>query len=314
MGCFLGGMLARGGHEVTVLTREKDAAVLRADGIMVKTEAAGQFAVPVHATTDAAEVGIVELVLFCVKTYDTTIAARQIQSLVGDETIILTIQNGVDSAERIGEVVRAGHVVSGAAYFSATREGPGVVMKGGGLGGRLVIGDRLGTTSPWAERVARAFAGTEIEVQVHADIRTALWEKLLFIASMGAVCALTRLPIGLVVTCPETDSLLRGIMEEVIAVARASGANPATEAVERTLASLHQPSAAHGRPSQYHDLAAGRRLEISAFNGMVVRRGQRYGIPTPLNFALYAALKPFASGAPDEAALARPALTVSLAR
>ncbi len=297
VGGYLGAMLARAGEEITFLARGANLDALRERGITIQTQTAGTFSVPVAATDAPAAVGNVDLVLVCVKTYDTVVAAGKMGLLIGPETAILTIQNGIDNAERIAAETRAGQVIAAAIYFGGTLEAPGVITKLGGLGGRIVLGDPAGGPRLHAERIAHVFHGAGFEAQVHPNIRIALWEKFLFIVSMGSVCALTRLPIGPLVACAETSQLLRGVVAEGVAVARASGVALSEETVEKTLGMM-QRSPPQARPSQYYDIEAGRRLETDAFNGKIVGLGQEYGIPTPLNFALYAALKPFVDGAP----------------
>ncbi len=297
VGGYLGAMLARAGEEVTFIARSANLVAIRERGVTIQTQTAGTFSVPVAATDAPAEIGHVDLVLVCVKTYDTVTAAGQMRPLIGPETAVLTIQNGIDNAERIAAETRAGQVLAAAIYFGGTLEAPGMITKLGALGGRIVLGDPARGPGRHAERIAQVFNGAGFEAQVHPDIRVALWEKFLFIVSMGSVCALTRLPIGSLIACEETSQFLGGVVAEGVAVARASGVALSEEAVEKTLGMM-QRSPPQARPSQYYDIEAGRRLEVDAFNGKIVRLGREHGIATPLNFALYAALKPYVDGAP----------------
>lgn len=295
-GGYFGGLLARSGEDVTFIARGAHLAALRTNGLRVTSRLAGDFTVPVAATDDPSTVGAVDLALFCVKAYDTGTAAELSRPLVGPETVVLPLQNGIDSAERIGAVVGLDHVIGGVALITSTIEAPGVIAQTAGLG-KILLGELTGGTSTRTERLLDAFQRAGIAAELHPAIRTALWEKFIFICAFSGVTALARLPIGPILASPACSALLRGIMEEVAAVARATGISVPDDGVERgfALAGGFEPWA---RGSLYHDLMAGRRLEMEILNGTVVRLGQDHAIPTPLNFAVYAALQPYAEGAP----------------
>jgi 2-dehydropantoate 2-reductase len=295
-GGYFGGLLARAGEVVTFIARGATLAALRADGLTVESRLEGTFTVPVHATDDATTVAPVDLVLFCVKSYDTTTAARQIRPLLGPETVILSVQNGVDNEERIAEVVGPTPVIGAIAGVSAHSQTPGVIVIDQEPG-ELRFGELTGGTSPRTERLLRVFQRAPFTATLHPDIRTQLWEKFVFICALSGVTSLVRLPIGPILRYPETTQLFRGVMAETAAVGRARGVGLPDERVEYWFqVSREINPAVYG--SMYHDLAAGRRLEVEALNGTVVRFGHDLGIPTPLNFAIFAALKPYADGAP----------------
>jgi 2-dehydropantoate 2-reductase len=297
-GGYFGGLLARAGEDVTFIARGAHLAAIREHGLTVKSRTVGDFSIsPARATDDAASVGPVDLILFCVKTYDTIPAAEACRALVGPETALLSVQNGVDNEERIGAIIGAGHVLGGIAGVSAVIEAPGVVAE---LGAPAFIrlGELDGGVSSRVERIAETFRHAGITTEALADIRVALWEKFLFICALSGVTALTRLPLGPIRDCPETWALYRGVMEEVAAVGRAEGVALSADVVDRWLAfSGRAPATMYG--SMYQDLAAGRRLEVAWLNGTVAQLGARHGIATPLNFAIFAALKPYADGAPQ---------------
>jgi len=161
-----------------------------------------------------------------------------------------------------------------------------------------VLGELSGGTSARTERLRDALQGAGIAAEVHPDIRVVLWQKFLFICAFSGVTALTRLPIGTVLADPVTYVLFRGTSEEVEAVARAGGIDLPADCVEQaiTQAAAVEP---WGRGSLYGDLAGGRRLELESLNGEVVRLGRERGIETPLNFAIYAALRPYVDGGPE---------------
>ncbi len=295
-GGYFGGLLARAGEDVTFIARGATLAALRAGGLTVESRLEGTFTVPVHATDDPATVGPVGLVLFCVKAYDTATAAGQIRPLVGPETVILSVQNGVDNEERIAEVVGPAPVIGAIAGVSAHSRGPGEIVLDHEPG-ELSFGELAGGTSPRTERLLHVFQRAPFTAMLHPDIRVQMWEKFVFICALSGVTSLVRLPVGPILRHPETTRLFRGVMAETVAVGRARGVDLPDERVDEWFqAATEINPMVYG--SMYHDLAAGRRLEVEALNGTVVRFGQDHRIPTPLNFAIFAALQPYADGAP----------------
>ncbi len=295
-GGFFGGLLAKAGEEVTFVARGAHLEAIRAKGLTVKSVLAGNFTIPAKATDDPREIGPVDLVLFCVKAYDNALAAEQIRPLIGAETIVLSVQNGVDNEEQIGSAIGREHVVGCVSYISSTIESPGVISQTAGPG-RIVLGEMEGGVSPRTERIQKTLKNAGIAAEVHPDIQVALWQKFITICGANGVTALTRLPMGLILACEEARQLLKGTMEEVEAVARAKGARVPQGIVEQSMAffSSLEPSM---RGSMYYDLAADRRLELDILNGAVFRLGQEHGIATPFNFVIYAALKPYMNGRP----------------
>ena len=297
-GGAFGGLLARAGRDVTFIARGATLAALRERGLTLRSAQLGEVALPVRATDDPGAVGPVDLILFCVKSYDTEAAAAAMRPLVGPDTVVLSVQNGIDNEERIAAIVGTRAVLGAVAGVSAQAEAPGVIAIKQGPN-FLRFGELAGGTSPRAERALAAFEGVGFPVELHPDIRLLLWDKFAFICAFSGVTSLTRLPIGPILACPETRELYRGAMAEVVAARRAGGVALPEGLVDRWLAaSAEFNPAIHG--SMYYDLAAGRRMELDGLNGTVARLGREYGIPTPLNFAIYAALKPFADGPPAE--------------
>jgi 2-dehydropantoate 2-reductase len=294
-GGYFGGLLARAGEDVTFIARGAHLDAIRASGLTVRSRLAGDFTAPVRATDDPAAVGPVDLVLFCVKAYDTETAARQARPLVGPATVVLPVQNGIDSAERIGAIVGAGHVLGGVAAVSSVVEAPGVIHHRAGPD-VIRVGELEGPPSARAERVVDALRRAGIKAEQRPDIRVALWEKFVLICGLSGLTALTRLPIGAVLAVDETRALLVAVMEETAAVGRAEGVPLPPDVAARTLAFLAGADPAL-RGSLYFDLAAGRRLELETLHGTVVRLGRRRDVPTPASFAVYAALKPYEHGA-----------------
>ena len=294
-GGYFGGLLARAGEDVSFLAHGKQLEALRTHGLTVKSRLAGTFSLPVHATSDPQEIGAVDLVLFCVKTYDTTAASEGLHLFMGPETVVLPIQNGIDAAEQLSGEVGMEHLVGGVAYVTSQIESPGVIAQTAGSGS-IELGELAGGQSERTERLQRVLRHAGISAELPPDIRVTLWEKFLFICAFSGVTALTRLPLGQVFAYQETSELLKAVMKEGEAVSRASGIALPVDIVERHYATLQalEPSA---MGSMAFDLLAGRRLEIEALNGTMVRLGKEHNLSLPFNYAIYAALKPYTNGA-----------------
>lgn len=295
-GGYFGGLLARAGEDVTFIARGAHLEALRTRGLTVKSRLAGDFAGPAQAVEDPRDVGPVDVILFCVKSYSTAEAVRKIRPLVGPGTVILSVQNGIDSAERIAEAVGPRPVLGAVAMVSSTIESPGVVAQTAGPG-KIVFGELGGGPSDRTKALLEMFRRAGIAAEVHPDIRIALWQKFIFICGLSGVTTLTRLPIGPILATPETKALFRETMAEVETVARAEKVAVPVGSADQALAQAAglEP---WFRGSLYYDLAAGRPLELETLNGTVVRLGRRHDIATPMNFAIYAALRPYADGPP----------------
>jgi len=292
VGGYYGGLLARSGQEVTFVARGAHLAAIRSDGLRVES-VHGDFTVrPAQATDHAAEGGPVELVLVTVKSYDLEAAAEAARSLVGPGTAVLPLLNGLDTAERLAAVLGNEPVLAGLTHISSSVVAPGVIRQISPVR-RITFGERDGEISPRAERIHDVLAASGAEVVLTPAVDVALWEKFLFIASISGVCCLARQPIGAVLDTAETRQLYVDALREVEAVARARGIALAPDIVERTL-QLSAGFAPETRPSLLVDLEAGRRLELEAMSGTVVRYGRDAGVETPVHGVIYAALKPSA--------------------
>jgi 2-dehydropantoate 2-reductase len=299
LGCLFGGLLAQSGADVTLIARGANLAALRERGLDVQLLGGERFHVDVPATDDPAEVGPVDAILFCVKTYDVESAARQALPLIGPETLVLPVQDGVEAAEQTGAIVGEDHVVAaGVGVTGATLEQPGVVVQKS-PNVRLTFGPDRATEGWRSERIRDALVAAGILALVSPDVERELWEKLVFALAGLGFMTLTRLPLGRTLACPETVEVVRGLFEEGVAVGRARGVPLPDDLPELTIERMHGLAAANpgGRGSMYFDLIAGKRLELEAINGAVVRMGREAGIPTPLNGLVYGALKPYVDGA-----------------
>lgn len=296
-GGYFGGLLARAGEEVTFIARGAHLEAMRKNGLAIKSVLAGDFIIPAKATADPGDIGTVDFVLFCVKSYDNAAAIDRIRPLIGSETIVLSVQNGIDNEEQIGKVVGPEHIVGCVSYVSSTIESPGVINQTAGPG-KIVLGEMKGGKSTRTGSLQRTLQNAGIAAELHSDIKVALWQKFITICGANGITALTRLTMGEILACEETSHLLKGTMEEVEAVGQATGTRLPQGCVGQSMAffSTLEPSM---RGSMYYDLAGARRLELDVLNGAVLRLGREHGIPIPINFAIYAALKPYADGRPS---------------
>ena len=288
-------MLAKAGEDVTFIAPGAHLEAIKANSLKVKTPHAGEFTIDAKATDDPSEIGPVDLVMFCVKTYDTEAAAHQIRSLVGHDTMVACPQNGVDSAERIEPIIGPGHFIPCVSYVNSIIENPGVIALK--FAGMTSLGELDGGMTPRIDLLIKTFERAGINVELRSDMRAYLWEKFAAFCGFAAVEVLTRLPLGPILACPETNDLCLRALNEVVEVGQAMRVELPDDLPDRIGEVVASMPPTH-RPSMYYDLNDGRRLELEALNGTVVRLGREYGVDTPMNFAIYAALKPYVDGAP----------------
>lgn len=294
VGGYFGGLLARSGAEVTFVARGEHLRALQARGLILRT-VRESFTIPVKATDEPRTIGPVDLVLFCVKSYDTESAGRALPDLLAPGGVVLTLQNGIDNEEKLEAFVGKGRVLGGAAYILSTITEPGVITQTGGPC-KIVFGELTEASTERGRRTLEACRKAGFPCELTMNIRKVLWEKFLFICALGGMTAVTRLPLGEILGHPETREMFREIMVEIHALARAAGVALEEDLVPRML-TFAEALDKGSRSSLYHDLATGRRLELDALNGTVVELGQRHRVPTPMNFAITACLRPYALGA-----------------
>ncbi len=280
VGCYYGGMLARAGHHVVLIARPDHVRTITQDGLRMETRQFDE-RVRLAASTDAAAAQGAELVLFCVKSTDTEAAGRQLAPHLAPGALLLTLQNGVDNADRLRTVQP--HTVAAAVVYVATEmAGPGHVRHHGR--GELVI-----EPSPTSNAVASALIAAGVPTEVSPNVRGALWAKLILNCAYNALSAVAQLPYGRVVQGQGVAEVMRDVVDECLAVARADGievqGNP-HEAVRQLAGTM---------PGQFsstaQDLARAKPTEIDYLNGFVVRRGEALGIATPANRVLHTLVK-----------------------
>jgi 2-dehydropantoate 2-reductase len=281
VGCYFGGMLARAGHDVTMIARPQHVEAMVRDGLRMETKAFDE-RVRVKAVTEPAGARDADLVLFCVKSTDTEPSGRQLGPFLRPDTLVLCLQNGVDNAERLRGVLPGHEVAAAVVYVATEMAGPGHLKHHGR--GELVI-----EPSRASERVAQALAAAGVPTEISANVRGALWLKLILNCAYNAISAIAQRPYGENVRGEGIWDVMHDVVDECLAVARADGvqvAGDAHAAARKLVESM---------PSQYsstaQDLARGKPTEIDFLNGYVVRRGQALGIATPANRVLWALVK-----------------------
>lgn len=293
VGGYFGALLHRGGLDVTLIARGRHLEAIKAHGLRIKSTQ-GDLTVPAKAVGDPRAVGPVDLILFCVKSYDTESAARQCLPIVQESTAILCLQNGVDNEEKIAMVAGGEKVLGGVAYIGAGVSEPGVVVHT--AEGRIVFGEMRGGVSERVRCLEQIFRDAGFPAEVSSNIQAILWGKLCWNAAFNALNTLVGGDVRVLVERPETRTLARQAMEEVRAVANANNVPLSADLAERLL-TWTDTAAGAMKTSTRQDLEAGKRLEVEALNGAVVRKGEAAGVPTPFNFALYALLKAIDPGA-----------------
>jgi len=298
VGGYYGAKLQRAGHRVTFLARGAHLAAMRRSGLRVESPL-GDFEVAVDATDDPVSVGPADVVVLAVKTYDNDTALRALPPLVGQRSVVLTLQNGVDSVDEVAAAVGRPAVVGGATYVATAIARPGLIVQTG-THRRIVFGEVFGdlpTLSERVQRIAEVFTGADIQAEPVGDARVPLWEKFVYLAPFAAFTGAARLPAGHIWSDPPAREMFLAAVEEVALVARGEGVPIAADLPDRIVAYMDALPPAT-RSSLLIDLSLGKPIEVEALQGSVVRRGRALGLSTPIMSALYAVLRPHAAGPP----------------
>ncbi len=290
VGGYFGGRLAAAGNSVAFVARGKTLEALRHEGLQVESTL-GNISLPeVEATDDSAEVGPVDAVVLGVKAWQVPEVAEILRPLIGEATAVLPLQNGVEASDQLVDALGQRHVLGGMCRIVSYAVAPGKIRHQG-VEPFVAVGELDNRKSERVERLAAAFADAGVETKIAPDIVSSIWQKLLFIAPVSGLGAVTRVPAGEMRSSRETYRLLREAMEEVAAVARARGVSLDDDAVDKTMKFFD------GLPddvtsSMQRDIMDGRPSELEALNGVVVRYGGESGVATPVNLGVYAALAP----------------------
>ena len=290
LGSYFGGRLAKAGNDVIFIARGAMLEVLRKEGLRVESPL-GNFALPkVHATSDPTGVGLVDAVFVTTKAWQVAEAAQQIRSTIGPETIVVPLQNGVEAYGQLAAVLGSEHVLEAMCHILAMVTAPGVVRHAGAKA-LITVGERNNMRTQRLERLVECLSAAELDTRIPDNIQVALWEKFEFVASFGAVGAVTRAPAGVIRSLPEARSLLERAVQEIAGLARASDIPVPNESVASTM-KLVDSAPADATSSMQRDLVAGRPSELEAQSGAIVRLGFASHFPTPVHEIIYNALLP----------------------
>jgi 2-dehydropantoate 2-reductase len=297
VGGYYGAKLARVGHDVTFVARGAHLTAIRERGLHIKSSELGDFVAHGAAEEDTSKVGPVQLVLVAVKTYDNPTALPLLTPMLGRDTTVLTVQNGVDSPNDVAAIAGEERTLGGTTYIATALEAPGLIVQTG-THRRIVFGEAFGDlprVSGRVNQIHEVFSGADIQSVPVGDGRVPIWEKFVFLASLAGFTGAARLPIGPVWSDPFTRAQFLAASREIESLARAEGVPVAPDVVDRIIPYIDAIPGSM-RSSLLIDLQQGKRIEVEALQGAVVRRAQKLGIPTPILSTLYAVLKLHAAG------------------
>ena len=295
VGGGFGAALAKAGADVTFLARGAHLTAMKSVGLKVQSPRGDTHLVPTQATDDPAAIGTVDVVLFCVKLWDIESAGEKIKPLIGPDTAVITLQNGVDAPERLIPILGRSAVMGGVAQISASIIAPGVIQQVGTFM-RMVFGEFDGSRSRRAEDFLALCQKAGFDASLSEQILTELWMKFILLASNAGMMALSRQPIGALRDDPDLRPIFVAAYQETIDVGRARGVALPADALERIVElTRHFPPAM--KASMALDLDRGNRLEVPWLSGKVAELGRQLGIPTPTHNMVYAMLKPYVKGA-----------------
>ena len=295
VGGFYGGHLARAGYDVAFIARGSHLAAMRERGLTIDNAPRGRHHIPrVTVTDDPVTIGVVDFVVIAVKLWDTEAAARAVTPLVGPKTAVVSLQNGVIKDDVMRGAFGEAAVIGGVAYVAASLSEPGVIRQTGPMQ-RCILGEYDGRRSERVAQLHEALLDAGIEAEISDDIRRTLWEKYVFLVGLSGSTTTMRSTIGPIREHPQTRVFLCDLMKETVAVGRAHGVNLPEDYAEQRLAFV-DTMAADMTSSMHHDLRSGNPLEVAWLSGGVVQLGQKVGVPTPANRAVWDILALQASG------------------
>lgn len=294
VGGYFGARLAAKDVDVTFIARGAHLQAIRASGLRVESPNGNVHIHPAQATDTPGDVGPVDYVLFTTKLWDTTSAAKAIRPMIGADTAVISLQNGVSARHSLGEILGRGHVMGGLALISSFIAAPGVIRHAGKMA-RVVFGEFDGTHTPRARALLEAFHEAGVDADLADNIERAIWQKFIFLVGLSGVTAVTRQSIGPLREDADTRALLAQVMAETAAVARAKGIEIDPAFLDDRLAFM-DTLPADMTSSMAHDLVQGNRLELDWLSGAVAHMGGELGVDTPANAFIYTTLKLSAAG------------------
>ena len=298
VGGYFGGRLALSDQEVIFIARGRNLAALRTDGLRVDSVDGGFSIAEVTATDSPAEIGPVDVVLVTIKTWQLDAAIASMTPLIGPQTVVVPLLNGVDAPTILSQSFGINHVVIGLVKIIARLEAHAHVNHLGAIP-YIALGEHDNRRSRRAERLTAIFSASGIKADQPEDIHAALWSKFLFVVSWGGMGAVTRAPLGVLRSLPQTRKMMMTAMEEIHRLALSCGVHLPEDVVATTMTFVDSLPAG-GTASLQRDIAAGRPSELDAWNGAVARIGRETGVPTPVNAFIYNCLLPLEKRAGGE--------------
>ena len=297
VGGYFGAKLARLGQEVTFIARGAHLDAIRSKGLRIQSAKLGDFVATAAAESDTAKVGPVDVVLVAVKAYDNPTALPMLQPLIGANTVVLTLQNGVDSVDDVAAVAGEGHVLGGTTYVATALEAPGLIVQTG-VHRTIIFGEVFGDRrriSPRVQAIADVLAAADIHATPVADARVPIWDKFVYLCPFSGFTGASRLAIGHIWKFPHVQEMFYAAAREVAAIATAEGVTISPNRFD-TLQEYMQNIPPTTRSSLLIDLEQGKRIEVEALQGAAVRRASTHSVPVPIVATLYALLKPWEHG------------------
>ena len=297
VGGYFGARLARSGQDVSFVARGAHLAAIRDHGLQIRSAKLGDFVVHATAHDDPSQIGPVDLVLFTVKAYDNPSALDLLPPLIGEETTVLTLQNGVDSADEVAKKVGENHVLGGTTYVATALEAPGLIVQTG-VHRSIVFGEVFGDRNditPRVRAIADIMAPADIQVTAVADGRVPIWDKFVYLAPFSGFTGAARLPIGPLWQDPQLRDMFYAAAREIAALANAEGVTLSPDRFDKLTEYMNNVPPTT-RSSLLIDLEMGKRIEVEALQGAALRRAATHNLPMPIISTLYAVLRPHAGG------------------
>jgi len=297
VGGYFGAKLAKAGQDVTFIARGAHLEAIRARGLDVRSDKLGDFTVRAPAESDTTRVGPVDVAIVSVKAYDNATALPMLTPLIGENTAVLTLQNGVDSVDEVAAIAGASHVLGGTTYVATALEGPGLIVQTG-VHRAIIFGEVSGAMTaitPRVQAIADVLASADIQVTPVADARVPIWDKYVYLAAFSGFTGASRLAIGHIWKYPHVQQMFYAASREIAAIAKAEGVTISANRFD-TLEDYMRHLPPSTRSSLLIDLEQGKRIEVEALQGAAVRRAAKHGVPVPIMSTLYALLKPWENG------------------
>ena len=296
VGGYFGARLARAGQDVTFIARGAHRDAIRERGLEIRSAALGGFVAQAPAESDTARVGPVDVVVVAVKAYDNDTAYPMIAPLLGPDTVVLTLQNGVDNVDQLAGLVGPERVLGGTTYVATALEAPGMIVQTG-VHRSIIFGEVFGARglTPRVQAIAGVMAPADIQVRAVPDARTPLWDKFVYLVPFSGFTGAARLPIGFLWQHPQIRDMYYAAAREVAAIAAAEGVTLSADRFE-TLQQYMDTIPASTRSSLLIDLEQGKRIEVEALQGAAMRRAAKHGVTVPIVSTLYAVLKAWEGG------------------